>query len=483
MEIKRQIERRAFLKGTSASMTAFALGCHSAALPSVALGADEDWKSAFSRAGFDPSAPGCATFVVIGDPHVPWADKANGKIVGDQSTHLADRIAEWNAMRPRPSAVLSMGDQVSTVSGSMGDRWTIKNQVSRERAAADIRLFKSYFDRLEIPFYQTVGNHDCYPGEVNAAFYASQYPGWKPYERFELSGATFINLCGGHDGAVEPGQRAWLAAEAVSIPKDRTVFLIAHYPNVGVGRVDGYDIGVVIREFFSYRTADTWLLAGHNHEDAICRYSLPGGGRLFVATHVREPFGYWMYGLRDGQLVSRVLVPFDNEMGVVRGEVKHGPIGTAVPDRGLLPLPFEHEGKNLLWKQMLGTEGDEFYRVSVDDNQYDAGSYFFYVGKVVYRLPLDKAKGATRFGIYGRMLGHRKTHAAEVLEVSADGKSWMAIENPWKESRNTCYSVDIPDSLRNGDWLYLRISGFGLGCDSSLAGFALMKGTFPAKPL
>ena len=94
--------RREFLKGASVSATALALGCRSAVLSSVALGADEDWKAAFARAGFDPSAPGCTTFIVIGDPHVPWADKVNGKIVGDRSAHLADRIAEWNAMRPRP---------------------------------------------------------------------------------------------------------------------------------------------------------------------------------------------------------------------------------------------------------------------------------------------------------------------------------------------------------------------------------------------
>ena len=81
------------------------------------------------------------------------------------------------------------------------------------------------------------------------------------------------------------------------------------------------------------------------------------------------------------------------------------------------------------------------------------------------------------------MLGHRKTHVAETLEVSADGTNWIAVENPWREYRNTCYSVGIPESLRKGDWLYVRIGGFGLGCDSSLAGFALMKGTLPAKPL
>lgn len=464
------MNRRDFIGGAIAAGTWF-----SGMLPAVAAGSPDDWKKAFASVGFDPSAPGCATFVVIGDPHVPWADKTAKGIVGDDSRHLAGRIAEWNAMSPRPKALLSTGDQISTVSGSMGDRWSIRKPKNRERAAADIRLFRSYFEKLEFPLYQTVGNHDCHPGEVNAAFYASHNPGWKPYERFELGGATFINLCGGHDGAIEPGQRAWLAKEAASIPKDRTVFLMAHYPNVGVGRVDGYDIGVVIREFFSNRTADTWLLAGHNHEDAISRYSLPGGGRLFVATHVREVFGYWVYGLRDGKLAARVLVPFDRETGVVRQPVQTGPVGTEVKDSGLLPLPFEHEGDKLLWKQMFAQGDDELYRVSVDDNQYDAGSYFFYVGKVVYRLPIGVVNGATRFGIYGRMLGHRKTHEPETLEVSADGEAWMKVEKPWRAYRNTCYSVAIPDALRRGKWLYVRIGGFGLGCDSSLAGFALMK--------
>lgn len=462
------ISRREFALGLGAA-------CALETFPSFAAESPEDWKAAFAKAEFDPSAPGSTTFLVIGDPHVPWADRTAGGVVGDRSVHLAGRIAEWNAMRPRPAALLSMGDQVSTVSGEMGDRWTIQVSANRERAAADIRLFRSYFEKLEIPFYQTVGNHDCYPGEVNAAFYASQNPGWKPYERFELGGATFINLCGGHDGAIEPGQRAWLKREAESIPKDRTVFLMAHYPNVGVGRVDGYDVGVVIREFFSNRTADTWLLAGHNHEDAISRYSLPGGGRLYVATHVREVFGFWIYGLRDGRPVARVLVPFDRATGVGRGEPKAGPIGTAIKDRGLLPLPFEHEGGNLLWTQFLGKAGDDRCRVSIEEKQRDAGSYFFYVGKVVYRLPIGERKGATRFGIYGKMVGHRQTHEPESLEVSADGVSWRPVADPWSRSRNTCYAFDIPESLRGGEWLYVRIGGFGLGCDSSLAGFALMK--------
>lgn len=472
------VSRRDFLKSAAVFGAAEAVDAFGAC-PVFAEESPADWKTAFLRMGFDPSAPGCATFVVIGDPHVPWKDAWENKtakgVVGDDSRHLAGRIAEWNAMRPRPKAVLSMGDQVSTVSGSMGDRWWILNPRNREQAAADIRLFRSYFEQLEMPLYQTVGNHDCHPGEVNAAFYASQNPGWKPYERFELGGATFINLCGGHDGAIEPGQRAWLAKELASIPKDRTVFLMAHYPNVGVGRVDGYDIGVVIREFFSNRVADTWLLAGHNHEDDIKRFTLPGGGRLFVATHVREPFGYWVYGLRNGQVAARILVPFDRETGAVRQPVQVGPIGTEVPDCGLLPLPFEHEGEKLLWKQMFGQKGDERYRVSVDDDQYDAGSYFFYVGKVVYRLPLGGVKDATRFGVFGRMSGHRKTHEPETLDVSADGVVWTRIEDPWRTYRNTCYSIGIPASLRQGRWLYVRIGGFGLGCDSSIAGFALMK--------
>ena len=462
--------RREFMRGLGA---AGAIGVLET-FPTVAAETPDGWKEAFARAGFDPSAPGCATFVVIGDPHVPWRDTVSGKVVGDGTRHLEGRIAAWNAMVPRPLAVLAMGDQVSTVSGPMGDRTAIGDPVRRKQAAADIRLVKSLFDRLEMPFYHTVGNHDCYPGEVNAAFYASNYEGWKPYERFELGGATFINLCGGHDGAIEPGQRAWLAAEAASIPKDRTVFLMAHYPNVGVGRVDGYDTGVAIRSFFSGRSADTWLLAGHNHLDDICRYSFPEGGRLYVATHDREPFAYYVYGLRDGRLAARVRVPFVRETGVDPLPVVPGAIGEAVADGGSLLLPFEHEGKRLLWRTLFGQPGDALCRVSLEEGQPDAGSYFFYVGKVVYRLPLKAARGATRVGVYGRMVGHRDTRAPETFAVSPDGKVWTEIADPWRDWRHTCYSVAIPEALRGGDELYVRIGGFGFGCDSSLAGFALL---------
>lgn len=457
--------RREFLAGAAGAWFA-------GALPTFAA-EDGDWGSAFRKLGFDPSGEDCATFVVIGDPHVPWADKVGGKTIGDESRHLAGRIAEWNAMKPRPKAVLSMGDQISTVTTCMGDRRSERNPKCRAQAEADLRLFRSYFDKLEIPFYHTVGNHDAFPGEVNARFYAANYPGWKPYERFEIGGATFINLCGGHDGAIEPGQRAWLKREAKTIPNGRPLFLMAHYPNVGVGRVDGYDIGIVIRETFSDRTGETWLLAGHNHEDAFARYHLPGGGSFCVVTHVREPFGYWIYGLKGGSLVARVLVPFDRRTGIVRGSVRRGPLVVDVEDRGLLPLPFEHEGKKLLWRHMIGSPGDAELRVEAP-SMGDAGSYFFYVGKVVYRLPLASAKGAMRLGVYGRMLGHRKTREPEGLSLSSDGETWQKVADPWGDSRNTCYSIAIPDELRGGSSLYVRIEGWGFGCDSSLAGFALL---------
>ena len=471
------LNRRDFLaKVASVAATGFVLPSMAGALlQSAAAEGPDDWRAAFAKLGFDPSAKGCSTFIVLGDPHVPWRDKINGEWLGDMSRHLEGRIAEWNAMRPRPAAVLSMGDQISTVTAYMGDRSSMKDPRRRAQAASDLNLFRSYFDKLEIPFYHTVGNHDAYPGETNAEFYAANYPGWKPYERFEIGGATFINLCGGHDGYIDPVQRAWLREQERTIPGDRPLFLMAHYPNVGVGRVDGYDIGVVIREVFGGRTGETWLLAGHNHKDSFVRYRLPGGGSCCVVPHVREPFGFWIYGLRNGSLAARVLVPFDRKTGVERQSVQKGPLVLDVVDKGILPLPFEHEGDNLLWKHMVGSPGDAELRIEAPSTG-DAGSYFVYLGNIVYRLPLGKAKGAVRIGIYGSMVGNRKTHEPEDLFLSSDGETWVPVENPWKDYRNTCYSVSIPESLCGGEWLYVRIEGFGFGCDSSLAGYALLKG-------
>lgn len=458
------MDRREFIGGAVAAGAWF-----TGVLPTAAAEGPEDWKRAFAEIGFDPSAPGCATFLVIGDPHVPCCD-------GDESRHLPSRIAEWNALRPRPKALLSTGDQISTITEYMGDRSSMQRPKSRERAIADLRLFRSYFDKLEFPLYMTTGNHDAYPGEAkNGAFFQEHYAGWEPYGRYDLGGATLINLCGGHDGYIEPEQRAWLRKEAKTIPNDRALFLMAHYPDVGVGRVDGYDIGVVIREMFSDRTGETWLIAGHNHEDAFKRYRLPGGGSVCIATHVREPFGYWIYGLRNGSLVGRVLVRYGRKEDYGRRlDVRKGVMAQDVQDRGLLPLPFEHEGDRLLWKHLILSPGEERYRVSVP-RAGDAGSYFFYVGKTIYRLPLSEAKGATRVGVYGKMCGHRKTRAPEGFLLSNDGENWTPVAEPWKNARNTCYAIDIPEALRGGEWLYARIDGFGMGCDSSLAGFALMK--------
>ena len=72
------------------------------------------------------------------------------------------------------------------------------------------------------------------------------------------------------------------------------------------------------------------------------------------------------------------------------------------------------------------------------------------------------------------MVGHRKTHAAEGLQLSNDGENWTPVAEPWKTDTNTCYSIEIPAALRTGEWLYVRIDGFGFGCDSSLAGYALL---------
>ena len=448
------VGRRGFIGGML-SAGAWATG----ALPTVAVADGVGWKEAFRGVGFDPDAPGCDTFIVIGDPHVPCGD--------DSSSHLSGLVGFWNAMRPRPGFVFSMGDQVSTVTGQMGDRLTMTIPEKRMRASADIRLFRSYFDRLELPFHHTIGNHDSYPGEVDAEFYGSHFPGWKPYGRFDFGGAVFMNWNGGHDGHIDRRQREWILDQMAKIPDDRPLFIATHYPDLGVGRVDGYGIALMVREALDRRRGETWLLAGHNHVDGFVRYSLPGGGRLAVVTHVRESGGWWIYGLRDGGVAARVLV---SPGGGVR-------IGTTVEDaidRGALRLPFEGL-HGMAWSHFIGDADDGEYRVSVGNaNESDAGHWLFYIGEVVYRLPLKKVKGAGRFGIFGKMWGHRRTKEREPLSVSSDNANWIPVPVEWKEAVGQVYIFDIPVSLQSADWLYVKIGGFGFGCDSSLGGFALM---------
>ena len=95
--------RRSFIEGTIAVAGA-------AALPTALCAAEEDWKAAFRSLGFDPDAQGASVFVITRDIH---AEKHH--------QHLAEHVAFWNSMDPKPAFVCALGD-FGYINSSFGHR-------------------------------------------------------------------------------------------------------------------------------------------------------------------------------------------------------------------------------------------------------------------------------------------------------------------------------------------------------------------------
>ena len=183
--------RREFLKGASASATAFALGCRSSVPPSGALGAGEDWKAAFRLAGFDPDAPDASVFVITSDIHAQMirAGYPNGR---NFDINLAKHVAFWNAMDPKPAFLAALGD-FGNVNGEFGDRPPLGKANARatvQFGAINETLTKGL--RKDIPRFYVVGNHDTYPGEDYRAIWRRHFPDQPPYCAFDACGIRFL---------------------------------------------------------------------------------------------------------------------------------------------------------------------------------------------------------------------------------------------------------------------------------------------------
>lgn len=460
------MDRRSFLGGAVCAVSAVAAGC----LSTRTVGPEEDWKAVFLDMGFDPDAPGCGVFSVVGDPHV--TDGINAP--------FADAVRFWNAMSPRPKFALSVGDQLCHVSLQFGDRETPAKPGWQAETDRECAILHGIVDRLEIPFKHVIGNHDTYPEEVDAKEYARHFPGWRPYERMDVCGVQFLLLNAGHDGWFDPAQEDWMREQLKTLDPKRALVLVAHQPTMSRHRENG--VPRTIRKIFGDWTGEFWFLGGHEHINRLERYHLPNGNMLGVATHARAFAGFWLYGISNGRIVARLFVeakgsgkdPFS------RGRTfagwlapERGKMPSEMEDKGLLPIPFENT-PGVLWKVFVGEDDDKrLYHVE-HDPQTDAGHWYFYIGRTTYRLPLrSKAPGATHVAFLGNLLHHRKTHEPEPVWISNDGKNWSRC--PDIDGVECVYAYEIPERMRGAEWIYLRVDGFGFGCDSCIAGYALLK--------
>jgi calcineurin-like phosphoesterase family protein len=407
-------------------------------------------KDAFMASGFDPDAVDNTTFVICGDVHEP-----------EYSENLPAQIVEWNAMQPAPRFISLLGDNICSASRSFGSM-----PKDFERAHTEMRGLREKLNQLnpQIPLKLVIGNHDSYPGEVDAGLFRSEFPEVKPYETFDESGIRFMIWNGGHDGGIDPKQREWIAEQCQKTPKDQSVVILVHQPALGQ-TVRERGIPLAVWKNFAEAERPVWLLAGHAHCNALRVFSLPKT-TIAQAVHVKSVDGYWVYGMCDGKIAARVYRSMKDGFSVQ-------PMPSEATSVHRLPLPFEGR-EDLLWTLLIGDDQKQTEAAFVSGTGGNCGTWWFYVKELVFRLPLqEKARGAKHFAVLAAMSKNRKTGELPHIFVSGDGTTWQ--ETALLDVVDSVNRYAIPESLQASRELFVKVESFGYGADTCVGGFALCK--------
>ena len=439
--------RRSFIEGTIAVAGA-------AALPTALCAAEEDWKAAFRSLGFDPDAQGASVFVITSDIH---AEKHH--------QHLAEHVAFWNSMDPKPAFVCALGD-FGYINSSFGHRPAPRQAAENaERQFGAINAILTGGLRNDVRRVYVVGNHDTVPGEDDRALWRRHFPDQPPYCSFDACGLRFVKWDGGVDGIISAVQEKWIVDECAKCPKDKQLVVLVHQPSVGMCGMER-DIGRVAKAALAGRPGVTWMLCGHVHCNAASRWTLPGGGTLAVAAHTMDEKGWWAYGVRGGRIAARIF----------KAEGRDVFSREAMPDkfsaRGEIPIAYQGR-EDVVWNAFVGSPEEKSCRVKFEKTA-DNGGWLFYVGTTIYRFPKgEKAPAATRYAILGNLCGQRKTKIPAKCEMSQDGESWIEV----KRSALACNvnEFPIPHALVGARELWVRYTGFGYGADECHAGYAFLK--------
>ena len=440
-----RMNRRGFLKG------AVALGA-AGAFPRAVFAAvtDRDWKAAFRSVGFDPDASGAQFVVVTSDVHCANAP------------HLDEHVALWNALDPKPAAVLALGD-LGNANQCFGHRPDGKwNREKMQPAYEEFRTKVVDGLRRDVPLKLLVGNHDTSVLEKDCETFRKYFPEHPLTESFVIGDVLFIKLNGGVDAILDEVQRRWFVETARTWPKEKTLVVLVHQPSVGMTARER-DIGIYAKIALAERTGETWLWGGHEHRNEFRVFDLPHT-RLWVATHPQDREGFWLYGLKDGKVAARVWWR--------TGDVPRGvaPFESAKAC-GEIPVPFQDVEKDILWRTFVGDSAERAARreFSGADNR----GWFFYLKNAVYEFPKPEvAPKATRLAVLGVFHGLRKDKSRhETFSFSPDGATWRPVTRTG--GIGDTWIFEIPAEMRDGN-IWFRIDAFGMGCDDALSGFAFL---------
>jgi Icc-related predicted phosphoesterase len=406
---------------------------------------------AFNAAQFDPSSPHASFFVVVADSH--WG-------LGEEGIP-ASFISEVNAMAPHPAFFLLNGDAINSASVCFGH--APRSQQAREKAINEFRELKACLDRLnpDIAVKLTLGNHDTYPYEKDAGLFHQVFKESPIYSSFDLAGVHIVLLCGGQSGDLGETQTAWLKEDIDKIPATQTVILFVHQPPFSqVVRERG--ISESIRKVFATHEGAMWAICGHNHHNSTKVFKLPRTTvvqDIMISCNpkkVKKP-GYWVYGLKDGQVQARIYREAGSGFRVAK------PMDHSKPRP--IPIPFGNT-RNKLWTLFIGN-GDREYLVK--GKGADVEYWWAYIKDVVYKLPLgQKGRGATTLAMLAD-LGKANAEKVNQVLLSSNGEDWQVQALPAQQ--DGVYRFPIPESIQTAQDLYVKILGKNATC--YLGGFTL----------
>lgn len=179
----------------------------------------------------------------------------------DTAAHLADAVAQVNAMNPRPDVVMITGDLVE------------------KPGPTTYGHFARLIEPLEMPVYLLPGNHDD-PGIMAEHFGpAGQFPAEAPTWQYVIDDLPFriLALNSHFDGSelpfIGPRRMDWLEAELGK--SDRPTLLAIHHPPMRTG-VEFIDMGGEqwyhgIAGVVARHPQVQLLICGHGHTDIVGR--------------------------------------------------------------------------------------------------------------------------------------------------------------------------------------------------------------------
>lgn len=407
--------------------------------------------NAFKAAEFNQAKDNASFFIVLSDSH--WG-------LGGEGIPKAF-IDEINAMKPLPKFLLINGDIINSASVCFGN--VPKSPKAKEKALNEFKELKTFLGQLnpKISYKLTLGNHDTYPYEKDAGLFHQIFPKHTLYSSFDLSGVHIVLLCGGQSGDIDKKQLEWLKKDIAKIPKDQTVILFAHQPAFSqIVRERG--ISQAIRSVFAQHRGNMWVVGGHCHRNSIQVFNLPET-KIVQTTiissnpkKVKAP-GYWVYCLENGKVQSRIYREINSGFRIAKK-----PNYAKTKE---IPIPFA-ETENRLWTLMIG-DGDRQYLVKGKGG--DVVTWWAYIKELIYKLPLSKANNqATQIALLAN-LGKIDTDKTNQIYLSADGENWQ--EQKLSQPSNQVYLFDIPEDMRQKQYLFVKIIGNNSTC--YLGGFAL----------